>query len=556
MIGLVSPLLSLAHGSLYLEFNPDKSSLLKDADVDTPSQVFYAQNDFLGGFDIWVANPGSAGTATFELLNEQGGLTATKTVSIPTIAITSSGTKLHVDFNSQFSVLAGNKYTLRILSSMPQLRLYYSDRVQLISYNGPFVSEYIIGVAKLGAEEQPFSFKYALYETNETSAPIVSNVAWTVVSGTQMRVDFNTNEAVDSRIEYGLSGQGYSENTNFLNDYKFCTDGINLCSITIPVSPNQTYQYLLTVRDSWGNQSQVTGTFQSGQSQTPTPSPSGSASPSPTVTPTSTVTSSPTATPNPNAPVISNLRTVFLDNNSTGIAWTTNIAANSSIVISREFDFSLIIKSIADSTLELEHLLQTDEILSPGTTYAVRVKSANPGGETTASISFTTLAQPSPTPTPPPPPPTPSGAPASPTPAPLPSNIIITSSRNGGDSVGWNPPAGGEPSDGYRIDIIDKNGNLVKTILVKDSHSADIPELKEGDSVIVYANNDGVFEKIDKPVQLKKTEPPFIKRLLAFWWALIPLVAALGYLLWRNFQKKASSSAPSGGGGSNTTVVS
>src|SRR3989344_8126010 len=136
LLGLV-PFFSSAHGDKYLEFNPDKSSSLKDADVATPSQIFFAQSDFLGGFDLWLANPGSAGTATFALVNEQGIVLTTKTVTVPTTAITSSGTKFHVDFNSQLPVLANDKYGIRLTTSMSELRLYYSDRVQVVSHNAP-----------------------------------------------------------------------------------------------------------------------------------------------------------------------------------------------------------------------------------------------------------------------------------------------------------------------------------------------------------------------------------------------------------------------------------
>src|SRR3989344_1321900 len=93
----IVPLIVSAHGDKYLEFNPDATSSLRVADGETPSQVFFAQNDFLGGFDVWIANPGSSGTATFNLLNEQGLIISSRTVTIPHITETTNGTRFHID---------------------------------------------------------------------------------------------------------------------------------------------------------------------------------------------------------------------------------------------------------------------------------------------------------------------------------------------------------------------------------------------------------------------------------------------------------------------------
>ncbi len=540
---LFFPLVVFAHGDKYLELNPDRSNSLKDADVAIPSQIFFAQNDFLGGFDLWLANLAAAGIATFSLINEQGIVLTTKTAIIPTIALTSSGTKFHVDFNSQFPVLADNKYSIQIATSMPELRLYYTDRVQVISHNAPPVSEYLTGVARLGAEEQLFSFKYALYETNETSAPILSNIGWTVVSATQMKIDFNANEAVDYRIEYGPSGPpagGYTQSTNFLGDYEFCTEGISNCDVTIPVFSDATYQYLLTAKDYWGNQSQATGTFTSGQAQIPSPTP----------------------TPTDQPPIISNFRVAEAANNSVGIAWTTNEISNSNLLISFSSDL-ISITAVSDPTFELEHFLETDPVLSPGTAYLATIRSSDMGAnESKASLSFTTLSGPTPTPMPspttsstPPPPPIPSTS-SGPTPlasAPLSSPItpltsseasspatsnpqpgVTTSPISGGTgTVNWSVPSGGEPSDGYRVDVFDKEGNLVKTIFVPSgSHQVEVTDLeKEGYSVIVYENEGGVFKKLDKPKELKPEEP-FVKRLLDLWPYLLVPVVLLVVFLW------------------------
>lgn len=530
----LAPLFTFAHGTNYLEFNPDKSVPLRVADVATPYQVFFAQNDFLGGFDVWIANPSSAGTATFALLNEQGSVLTSKTAFISNIAQTQDGTKLHVDFNSQVAVLAGEKYSIRVTSSMPELRLYYSERVQVLSHNAPFVSPYTTGVAKLGSEEQTFSFEYALYETTESSAPIISNIGWTAVSSTEMRADFNANEPIDYKIDYGLSGQGYTQSTNFTGGYQFCADGVGLCSISISVLPNMAYQYTLTVKDSWGNQSQSNGTFISGEGQTPpptsepTPAVSPSVSPMLSPTPIETVSPSsppgPTSTPDLSPLVISNVRIVSVTDKSAQIAWTTNKAANSYLLISTTF--LITVTNDSDPTMEVEHFLTVPNVLSPSTTYVAKVTSIDAvNNETSVSIDFTTL-----------PPAIPDVSPA---PQSNPSNSITTSYSGSDGSVSWNPLSGGKASDGYRVDIFDRNGNLIRTINVPaGSDSAGISGLSEGEySVIVYSNDKGVFKKVNQPVRLK-VGPSAAKKLLSFWWALIPLLAGLGYILWRNYKNR------------------
>ena len=542
---LFSPLFVFAHGEDYLEFNPDASVPLKVVEAAIPSQVFYVQNDFLGGFDLWLANSGSSGVTTFELLNEQGSVLATRTVTVPTISETDNGTKFHVDLSSQVAVFANKKYSVKVTSAMPQLKLYYSERIQLVQHNAPFVSEYITGVGKLGPEEQTFSFKYALYETTESSVPLVSNVSWTVISENQMRADFNANEPVDFRIEYGLSGQS----TNWTGEYQFCVEGVMTCSLFINVIPDTTYQYVLSVKDSWGNQSQSTGTFQSGQSQSPssTPSPTSSGPPvstsspqaatSPTAAPSSTTspTSSSASLPADNTPpVISNLRIVSLTDTSVEIAWTTNEVTNSHLLISTPF--FITITDASDSTMELEHLLKINSGLGANVSYVATVASIDQGSnEVQGNISFTTLPPMTPSTSSPPSPGSPNQSSQS--------NQVTTSSYTPGGLVQWNQSSGGgAASDGYRVDIFDQEGNLVKTVNVSaSSYNTGSLGLENGDyTVIVYANKDGVFEKIDKPITLEVKS--FWQGLLGFWPYFLIVLVLLGYIYWKSFKKKISQS--------------
>ena len=540
-IGL-SPFFVFAHGTNYLEFNPDyfKTKSLNVSSSGVIGEIFLPVNEFLGGADFWFDNAGNIGEATFGLYNQNNILLKTKNVAIPHINPIMGGQRIHVDFTPQVAVTGSNKYKIKISSTLPQLQIYYSDRVKILSHNQPYLSEYVNGAAEIGGEEKEFSFKYALYETIESAVPIISNLSWDVASPEQMRVDFNVNEPVDYRIEYSPSGQGLSQSTSFSNEYRFCTEGVVVCSITLSVYPGTAYQYTLTIKDSWGSQAQTTGTFISGQAliASPTPTPGQSPTNSPTIPPLQDEV----------PPTISNLRIAEITSDSVAVAWTTSEAANSHLLISTPFLISVIDDS--DPTMEFEHLLRISNVLSRRTNYIATVTSIDMGSNSSrASISFGTLSS---DPTPAPTPistvtPNQTNQPTATPPIQQGIKISYVSSQNE-FIVTWDAPVAGEPTDGYRIDIINKEGSLEKSILApKGNHSVSTSVMEKGDySVIIYANNDGVFEKVDKQAELAINDPPFIKRLLGFWWALIPLLAGLGYIFLRN-RNKAKPSQPTPG---------
>ncbi|MDO8496859.1 MAG: hypothetical protein Q7S43_05425 [bacterium] len=542
----IFPILANAHGNNYFEFNPDpfRTKSFNVSSGGAIYEVFLPSNEFFGGFDIWLDNSGSSGLAYVELWRSDNMITS-KSLTIPHIDQIAGGQKVHVDWGSLIPVVSNSKYKIKISSTMPDLRIYYASRVKFLGHNEPHISDYLNGAAEIDGEEKEFSFKFALYETSETSVPVISNVGWAIISEGEMRVNFNANEPVDYKIEYGPSGQGYSQSSNFSGNYSFCNQSVSVCNIMVSVAPDTTYQYTLTVKDFWGNQGQAIGTFTSGQTQSPSPTP----------------------TPAEVSLVISNFRVVSKTDESLEVAWTTNKIANSNLLISFSSDL-ITITAVSDPTFELEHVLETDSVLSPGTTYTARITSADlDNNESSSSLSFKTLSASTSTPTPTPaltpstssgpsPTPLPGASPAGTTnpqissqtiPSPLAADIITSSSSSGGDTnigtVQWNAPVTGEPSNGYRVDVFDKDGKLVTTILVPDkSHGIEVPDLADGEyTVIVYANNEGVFKKIDKPVELKAGEASFIDRLISFWPYLLIVVALIGVFIWSRLRSHPKS---------------
>lgn len=516
LVFFLIPIAGLTHGTPFFEFNPDSyaTSALNVSSFQTPAEVFIPQNDFLNGFDFWIANPSSSGPAVFQLLDENSQIISSKAVTIPIMGEIDGGTRFHVDLSSQVPVVNNKKYTLKVISSLPTLKLYYSNRIKFLPHNAPYVSEYFQGVALLGNEIKDFSFKFALYEGQEPKVPVISNVSAAAINSGQVKINFNASEPVDYKINYQAQGQTQTQTTNFTGSYEFCTQGVNICSLVVDVVQNQTYDYTLTVKDEWGNQSQFVGVFASVFSLNITPSP------------TSAISASATPTAEPNAdttpPVISNLRAVSINPNSADFAWDTDEAADSFLLISYSVNL-ITIAAANDITQELAHYLQTGPTLNPNTIYFATITSHDLANNTaSATLSFTTpklSANVTPSPLPPATPfPSVSGQPAvtSNVEALPPLNVSSTGNPNS-ISVAWNPPSGGEPADGYRIDIFSQKGTPEHKILASPgTHKTIIDNVVDGvHNIIVYANNSGVNEKIAKPGQVVIGKKSTLERIIS-----------------------------------------
>lgn len=493
---MFAPIAVFAHGTAFFEFNPDAYTVssLQTASVDTPYELFIPQNDHLRGVDLWLSNSSTPGSLTVALYNANNTLLATKVSAVPALADSTAGTRFHIDFPSQFAVSGTATYTLKITTDIPTLRLYYSDRIALVEHNAPYPSAYQNGIARLGTEEKAFSFKFALYETSETTVPVLSNVSVSLAQYAQAAFQFNATEPVDFKIDFGPAGHPYTGNSDFTGEYVFCGAGVGVCGRTIAVQPGTDYGYTLTAKDVWGNQAIASGSFTVPADDQPLP----------TATPAPGATSSATPVPDTTPPVISNFNIATLTDTSVGLAWTTDEAANSYVLIS--IPPALITAgSNNDSTLELEHYLTVGN-LDPDNNYIAKVTSYDAVGNVSSkSVAFKTLKKPVPPPSPSPSASTPpSGGTATPAPAASPS-VSVQPGTGGASTINWSAPAGGEPSGGYRVDIIGPDGKLIKTVAVPaGTHSTTVSGLGNGkSSVVVYADNGKYFEKIAAPAQIK-----------------------------------------------------
>ncbi len=516
LVGLAFwPAQSLAHGTRFFEFAPENyDERLKVAAYDTVSQEFPVYNDFLRGLDIWIDNEGGSGAATFGLYGASGGQLAAVTVTIPVAPPVWGGTRFHFDFSSLIPVNTGATYTLKLLSFPPELWLHYVNRFQILPHNSQAYPEYLLGTAYLGASEQPFSFKFALYETTETSPPLISNATTSPSSPYATTLFFNANEPVDFDVNYARPGQA-PQVAGPYGSYATCPSGIANCSLTLDTLPGANYNFTLTAYDSWGNQASTTGSFVTPQdfSAIAPPPPTGGLPPPPPP-PSGDITP-----PQIISATISNLGATNVN-----FVWTTNEAANSWVTVSRAGTFS---GNAFDPTYELEHSVSVSG-LAPATTYTATLLTADPAGNAASStLIFTTLTASSSSSTPPPPqippsgtvtPPPPPGATPPPnntgtTPdqpgAPIDGPISVAFTATGFNGTGsivisFNDLIIPKSAEEYRIDVFDENFRLTKQIIVpKGSQKIQLDGFAPGNYyLIAYYRNKGTWEKLQAPIRV------------------------------------------------------
>src|SRR3989344_1826148 len=138
----------------YFESFYDAAGNLTLATAGPSYQYFIPYDDYISGFDIWVENEGNSGTASFGLRDSNDNLLSAKTISIPHIARTPAGQKLHIAFDQPVAIVSLQTYKIKMVSSMPKLKIYYSNLVDIQVHNATNSIEKQIKPAYIGANEQ------------------------------------------------------------------------------------------------------------------------------------------------------------------------------------------------------------------------------------------------------------------------------------------------------------------------------------------------------------------------------------------------------------------
>lgn len=380
-MAVLIPLTSFAAEEKFFEFATDVGTPIEIPNGSIAIQEFKIYNDYINAADVWFDNAGSSGSVTVALLDSANTVLTSKVVTVPHGNPFYTGQQLHIKFSKTVGVASGSWYKIRITSNTPALRLYGVKRIQFVEHDAPYPMDNAVGSSFLNGEFQSAVFKFALYEEIDAEAPIITNASSTIAGTDTVRVSFNANELADRMLSYTPIGSGAVSTVVYTGNYSICFEGVTSCLIMIDTLRDTLYTYRLTVRDSWGNESYVDGAFESWKPGAPTPPAD------PTIPPTESPAEMP-PTPTPPAPplVISNGRVTSVTGQSVQIAWDTDRAANSSMVISSDPVGSKIVSSAADGTYELVHLLQTGKGLGAGLDYYATIISRDEFGVMDAEV--------------------------------------------------------------------------------------------------------------------------------------------------------------------------
>jgi phosphodiesterase/alkaline phosphatase D-like protein len=185
----------------------------------------------------------------------------------------------------------------------------------------------------------------------DTTPPIISNVSNSNLTSSSARITWNTNEASDSQVEYGLT-QNY-DNVSSLESDLVTSHQVDIYGL----EANTTYHYQVRSRDAAGN-----------------------------LTASEDFTFKTSEPPDVTGPFISNVNATNITYNSAVLRWNTDEASDSQV----EYGLSQSYGNNSDliSDLVMAHSVKLSG-LSASTTYHYRVRSRDAAGNLTASEDFT-----------------------------------------------------------------------------------------------------------------------------------------------------------------------
>lgn len=470
-IVLLVPSVSFAAEEKFLEFASDVGVPIEVPSGSVAVQDVRIYNDFIDAVDLWYDNAGSSGSVTVALLSASNVVLTSKTVTAAQASAFYTGQRLHVTFPDTIGIVSGSWYRLRITSNTPEFRLYGINRIQFVEHNAPSSIVDAAGNTTVDGESQLVAFKFALYEEFDTNLPIISNASAALWGSDAVKILFNASELVDRSLLYGPVG-GSSSTIAYSGNHSICFEGVRTCEFLIDTARGILYGYRLFVRDSNGNEAFFDGTFESWSPDAQTESDEPVLESSPLV--------------------ISDAQVVSATYLSVNISWHTDRAANSELIISYDPIGSDLVARAYDRTYELVHTLSVGSGITAGANYyAILVSRDEAGVTATDVLQFTApkaITEP----------------PIKEDSSPLSPVQIVSSDISGSAFIAWDAPAAGEPAGGYRVDIIDARGNLVRSVIVPaGTHSFDASGLVSGDyRVIVYGDDGEVLKKITDPAVL------------------------------------------------------
>ena len=545
--GVTFPFFANGASVRFFEFAPDKADRLRVIAEETPYQLFQPQSQYIAGLDVWADNSGPSGEISFGLRDDTDTLLTATTITVPTALPQWGGKRIHVDFPLNIRVSWNRVYSVKILSDMSDLRLYYAPKIQLLQNNSSYSADYRWGAARLGAVEQDFTFKFALYENAETLPPMLSNATTTLITSAKATLQFTADEPVDYSIAY-TPGAGESVTIGRRNEFIACAFINAPCSADMVVLPNRSYTYTLTVYDAWGNSAKLSGAFTTpGEGVAITGTLQGESQ---------SIGAQIVEAIRP--PSIYNERIVGASETAVEAAWATDEAATTELLIEQG---GVPIVRLADPFREFAHAIGTGAILKPKTTYFATLISKNAAGaEGTKTLTFTTAAKKTASVSAAPAP----AAAAAPSPPAVPQTLPVISAAGtppASVSLIILPPAPGAAdgsitirideiagagegvvSQGYRVDILDENEELKGQVFVPaGAKEFSLPkDLPNGTySLVVYRNRNGVFERVAILTTINVARAARYQRFIYVWWGILGALAltAAGIFMYERMKR-------------------
>ena len=221
LLGFFTPKIIFAQTSEhFFEYAPDpwQSQRHDESSAQTAYQLFtLGQSVELNGLDLWLDNPSTATTISITLAQEDGTALHTQTETLPVIPTVEGGTKFHIDLDAAIPIFAGDQHSIQISSPGNGLGIYYANRLNFLSHNQDYTSEFSLGAARLGTQLQDFTFKFALYKNpnvvpgedddEETDippppgSPSITNARTTNITDTVASFAWTTNVAATTVVK-------------------------------------------------------------------------------------------------------------------------------------------------------------------------------------------------------------------------------------------------------------------------------------------------------------------------------------------------------------------
>jgi len=255
----------------------------------------------------------------------------------------------------------------------------------------------------------------------DTTAPVISNVASSNITTTGATITWDTDEASDTQIEYGLDATYGSSTT--LNTTMVTAHSQNLSALTA----STTYHYRVLSRDAAGNLA-TSGDF---TFTTATP-------------------------PDTTAPVISNVASSNITTTGATITWDTDEASDTQIEYGLDATYGS--STTLNTTMVTAHS-QNLTGLSAATTYHYRVLSRDAAGNvaTSGDFTFTTATPPDTT-------------------APAISNVVSSNITTSGATITWDTDEASDTQIEYGLDATYGSSTTLNTTMVT-AHSQNLSGL-------------------------------------------------------------------------------